>query len=351
MSIINSTYFDNHENITIFTDNSLGLQAIIAIHDTTLGPAIGGTRFLHYQNEQEAIDDALRLSQGMTYKAALADVPMGGGKAVIMADPKMHKSPELLLSYAQQLNLLQGRFLTGEDVGIGAADIEIMANATPYVKGTLQDQCGDPSPVTAYGVLQGMKAAQQALTGNNSLQGKTVAIQGLGKVGFALAKLLQSESINVVACDIDRTRAYTAQQQLGVKIVDPEAIYDTKADIFAPCGLGSVLNSQTVPRLKARIIAGSANNQLADAEVGRQLQVRKILYAPDYVINAGGLINVYYAGADYDRNQVLRKVDGIYQTLSQIFQSSQLFEVPINLVADQMAQERLKKGFGNLNVG
>ncbi|MEN8237550.1 MAG: Glu/Leu/Phe/Val dehydrogenase dimerization domain-containing protein [Pseudomonadota bacterium] len=348
MSIISSPYFDNHENFMVFTDVSVGLQAIIAIHNTFLGPAIGGTRFLHYQDEQEAIDDVLRLSKSMTYKAALANLPVGGGKAVILAGPQKNKSPALLKRYAIQLNTLQGNFITGEDVGIGPEEIKIMGQVSSFVKGLPEDGSGDPSSITAYGVFQGMQEAQKALLGTGNLLGKTVAIQGLGKVGLALARLLHNESVNVVACDIDDVRADMAKQELGIEIVDPKAIYDVSADIFAPCGLGNILNAKTIPRLRGRIVAGAANNQLESAEMGRLLQEQRILFAPDYVINAGGLIDVYYSGPCYNREQVLKKVDEIPQTLAQIFQKSHLFEEPTNRVADQMAQVRIAENVNTL---
>lgn len=343
MSIFNSPYFDCHEKIMIIADDKVGLRAIIAIHDMTLGPAIGGTRFWHYQSDQDALDDALRLSQGMTYKAALAGISAGGGKAVILADPQKHKSRDLLVRYARELNALQGQFLTGEDVGIDMVDIEIMAEVSPFVKGTKKDKSGDPSSITAYGVVQGMKAALSALTGDERLSGKRVAIQGLGKVGLALATLLRDESVRVIACDVDKAKADAAKETLGIEIVDPDAIYEVEADLFAPCGLGSVLNLETIPRLKTRIVAGSANNQLKHPAMGEQLRARNILYAPDYVINAGGLINVCAAGPSYQRDRVLRQVEGIYQTLTRIFQASSLFKFPTNLVADQIAQDVLRE--------
>ncbi len=341
--IFGSPRFDRHEKVISLFDASVGLRGFIAIHSTALGPAIGGTRLWAYQSEQEAVDDVLRLSQGMSYKAALAGIPSGGGKAVLWADPEKGKTNDLLKAFAREINALGGVFLTGEDVGIDATDIEVMAEISPYVKGTRQDKSGDPSPMTAFGVLQGMKAALHTLEGHTALKGKRVSLQGLGKVGYALASLVREEGATVIACDINEERVRMAERELGIERVSAQDIYDVKADIFAPCGLGGVLNKETIARLAVDIVAGSANNQLQDPSMGDLLKEKKILYAPDYVINAGGLMNVYAAGESYDASRVRAQVARIYETTLSIFKRSEVFRFATNHVADQTAREILTR--------
>lgn len=332
-----------HEELIFCQNKEVGLRAIIAIHDTTLGPALGGTRMWPYKTEDEAITDVLRLSRGMTYKAAAAGLNLGGGKAVIIGNPKTDKSEALFRAFGRFIESLKGRFITGEDVGVDVNDVEYMYMETKYVCGLSQAHGGggDPGPVTAFGVLQGIKACVQEKFGTDSLKDFVVAIQGLGSVGFHLAKLLHEERARLIGADIDEEKVKRAVGHLDIEIVKPEEIYDVPADIFAPCALGAVINDQTIPRMKFKIIAGAANNQLEEDRHGLELHRREILYAPDYVINAGGLINVFVELEGYDRERALRMTRGIFYNLRKVFDIARRENIPTYQAADKMVQDRI----------
>lgn len=332
-----------HEQLTFCQNREVGLKAIIAIHDTTLGPALGGTRMWHYESEEEAVVDALRLARGMTYKAAAAGLNMGGGKGVIVADPGKDKSEPLFRAYGRFVESLQGRFITGEDVGVDVNDVEYMFMETRYVAGLSETHGGggDPASVTAFGVLQGLKACVLEVFGSDVLKGRSVALQGLGNVGFHLGRLLKEQQVQVMACDIDPQKAALARERLGIDVVDPDEIYDLEADIFSPCALGAVVNDRTLPRLRFKIIAGAANNQLEEDWHGEELDRRGILYAPDYVINAGGMINVFVELEGYDRTRALRMSRGIYYNLRKVFEIAGEEGLPTSQAADRMVERRI----------
>ncbi|HVO30076.1 MAG TPA: Glu/Leu/Phe/Val dehydrogenase, partial [bacterium] len=318
MEVFGNLEKHGHEQLALFTNKDVGLKAIVAIHNTTLGPALGGCRMWTYANDLDAIEDCLRLSRGMTYKAAAAGLNLGGGKAVIVGDAKKMKSEGMFRAFGRFVESLNGRYITAEDVGTDVNDMEYVYMETRYVTGVAPAHggSGDPSPVTAYGVLQGIKACVYQTTQDESLKGKTVAIQGLGSVGSNLMKYLLDEGAKVIATDIDRERCEKmAKEHKGVEIVQPDAIFTVNADIFAPCAMGAILNDDTIPKLKFKIVAGGANNQLKEDRHGTELKKKGILYAPDYVINAGGLINVYNELEGYNRERALRMTRGIFYNL------------------------------------
>lgn len=337
---------DKHEQVTFFHDKESGLKAIIAIHDTTLGPALGGARMWSYASDEEALIDALRLSKGMTYKAAAAGLKLGGGKAVIIGDSKKDKSEILFRAFGKCVNTLNGRYITAEDVGTDVNDMEFIRMETRHVTGVDKSRggSGDPSPFTAYGVLQGTKAAVEFKMKKNSLDGLTVAIQGLGHVGWHLAKLLIDEGANVVATDIDFELCKRAKEELGLKdIIDPNEIYDVPCDIFAPCALGAIINDETVDRLKCQIVAGSANNQLKEDRHGELLTKRGILYSPDFYISAGGLMNVYTELEGYSRERALRICRGIYYNCKRLFEISERENISSRLAGERMVEQRIEE--------
>lgn len=337
--------YDDHEQIWLGEDESRGLTAIVSIHNTALGPALGGTRVWPHVSFDAALTDALRLSRGMTFKAAIAGVPFGGGKAVIRTDPAIGKTQPMLEAYAEMLIALNGQFYTGEDVGLTLADADFLRARTPNISGTTQGGSGNPSPITALGIFLGLKAAVRHMRGDGSLAGLRVAIQGLGSVGWSLAEKLHGEGARLIVADIDAARVGRAKESFGAEAADSAAIIAAEADVFAPCALGAVLSAATIPLLKAKIVAGCANNQLAHHEDAAELMRRGILYAPDYVINAGGLINVA-AELDpdgYDREKVLERVRQIPQTLNGIFVRSKTENVPTNDIAQAMADERIAR--------
>lgn len=345
MSVFGCEAFDDHEQVVFCCDRNTGLHAIIAIHDTTLGPALGGCRFWPYPDEAQALEDVLRLSRGMTYKAAMARLPLGGGKSVILGDPKRTKSRELLLTFGEAVARLGGRYIVAEDVGTTADDMATVRRMTRHVAG-LPGGAGDPGPTTALGILHGIRAAVRHKLGRASLRGCSVAVQGLGSVGYRLCQLLHDEGAQLTVADIDRSRVERARKELSATPSTSEEIFEVEADVFAPCALGSVLDDRTVPRLRAAIVAGSANNQLAEDRHGEMLRSRGILYAPDYVINAGGLISVAREvlgreGSGYERERVLADVAGIEEALQEVFDRADRDQVPTNVVADRMAEERL----------
>ncbi len=335
--------FDNHEQIWLGQDDERGLTAIVAIHNTALGPALGGTRVWPHATFDAALTDALRLSRGMTFKSAIARMPFGGGKAVIKADSKTEKTPAMLEAYAEMLAALNGQYYTGEDVGLTLDDANFLRERTPNVSGTTVGGSGNPSPVTALGTFLGVKAALKHARGSDAVSGLRIAVQGLGSVGWSLCEQLHSEGASLIVADIDSTRVAKAREAFGAEVVETETIVAAESDLFAPCALGGVLSADTIPHLKARIVAGAANNQLARHEDAAHLMRRGVLYAPDYVINAGGLINVAaeLAPEGYDRAEVMRHVALIPETLTDIFQRAEAEQRPTNDIAQAIAEERI----------
>jgi len=333
-----------HERVLVCSNPEVGLQAIIAVHSTTLGPALGGVRMWRYESFDAAMRDVLRLSRGMTYKAAAAGLNLGGGKAVIVGDPKTDKSEALFRSFGQYVESLGGLYITAEDVGIDVEDCEVILTETRWVTGISPSHggSGDPSPVTAFGTLQGMKAAARRKNGDVDLHGKSVAVQGLGSVGMWLASYLAEEGVKVFGCDIDEEATAQAHDEHGVEIVPIGDIYDVECDIFAPCALGSVLNDETIPRLRCEVVAGAANNQLAEERHAEELANRGILYAPDFVINAGGLINVYNElTGEYNQERALRMTRSIYLNMMRVFEIAEQAEITTADAADALAEERI----------
>ena len=332
-----------YEQLLMYADPDVGLKAIIAIHDTTLGPACGGTRVWPYETEEEAIKDVLRLSRAMTYKSAVSDLPLGGGKGVIIADSHTQKTEALMRAYGRFVDTLGGRYLTTTDVGSTGRDLEYIRQETGHVVGlpTTVGGSGDTSLMTGLGVYVGMKACAREVWGSDSLQGKKIALQGFGKVAFNTAHHLLKEDAQVVATDIYES-ARDKARGMGIKVVEPEAIYDVESDIFSPCALGGVINPTNIPRLKARVVAGGANNQLLTEEDGEELHRRGILYAPDYVINAGGIINVAAEiGAPYSPERAREKTERIYEIMTRVIETSKREEIPTSLAADRLAEERI----------
>jgi leucine dehydrogenase len=333
-----------HERVLICSNPDVGLKAIIAVHSTVLGPGLGGVRMWNYATEEEALTDVLRLSRGMTYKAAAAGLNLGGGKAVIIGDSKKQKTEALFRSFGRFVDSLGGLYITAEDVGTDMEDMELIFSETRWCTGVSPSHggSGDPSPVTAYGTLQGIKAAVKWRLSASELRGRSVAVQGLGSVGHHLVGYLVQEGAKVFGCDIDEDAREQARQ-LGVEIVPPDQIFDVECDIFAPCALGAVLNEGTIPRLKCQIVAGAANNQLAEeARDSKLLEERGILYAPDFVINAGGLINVYNELlGGYNRERALRMTRGIYLNLTRVFETAKRDGVTTAVAADHVAEERI----------
>lgn len=333
------------EQLLFCHDEASGLKAIIAIHDTTLGPALGGVRMWRYHSEEEAVLDALRLARGMTYKAAAAGLNLGGGKAVIIGDPQREKSEALFRAFGRFVQGLNGRYITAEDVGTTVADMDLIHMETDYVTGISPafGSSGNPAPVTAYGVYRGMKAAAKLAFGSDSLSGRTVAVQGIGSVAWHLLKHLHEEGASLVVTDINPERVEKAVAEFGAKPVGVQEIFAVDCDIFAPCALGAVLNDETIPLLKAKVIAGSANNQLQEARHGDLLHQRGVLYVPDYVINAGGLINVADELLGYNRERALKKVEAIYDHVLHLFAIADRESIPSWRAADRMAEERIAR--------
>jgi leucine dehydrogenase len=332
----------NHEQVVFNREPSIGYLGIIAIHDTTLGPALGGTRFWNYESEEEALVDVLRLSLGMTYKAAVAGLNLGGGKSVIIGDPDTPRREMTFRAHGRAVETLKGRYITAEDVGTSVEDMDYVHMETQHVVG-IAGRSGDPSPVTAYGTYRGMKACALEKYGEDSLKGKTVAIQGVGHVGYYLCENLAAEGAKLIVTDITENKVASAVEDFGAEGVKPDAIYGVDAEIFAPCALGAIVNSKTIPELKCDIIAGAANNQLATDEDGKAVQERDILYAPDYVINAGGLINVYSELADWSTDRSKRKAGEIYQTLLEVFELAREDKLTTAEAADRIAERRIER--------
>jgi leucine dehydrogenase len=329
-----------HEQVLLSHDPSCGYLGIIAIHDTTLGPALGGTRFWKYATTDDAITDALRLARGMTYKSAVAGINLGGGKSVIIGDNKRTDREALFRAHGRFIETLGGRYITAEDIGTSPADMEYIKLETDHVAGLL-GLSGDPSPVTAYGVYVGMKAAAQFRWGHDSLAGKTVSVQGCGKVAYHLVHHLRAEGAQLLVSDIDAEKVRRVVQETGARAVPPDEIYDQDADIYSPNALGATINDETIERLKAEIIAGGANNQLAEDRHGDLLEQRDILYAPDYVINGGGVVNVYGELHRWPAERAKKKAGEIYETLLRIFEIGKEERIPTYRAADRLAEQRI----------
>lgn len=358
MSVFAHVDFDQHEQVVYGHDRASGLKAIIAIHDSTLGPALGGCRMWNYTSDEEALRDVLRLSRGMTYKSALARLPLGGGKAVIIGDPHTGKSEALFQAMGDLVDSLGGRYITAADSGTGVNEMRIMAERTLHVAGAGQREAfdggnrdGDPSPSTAYGVFMGIRAAVQHRLGRNDLDGIRVAIQGVGQVGFHLARLLHEAGARLWVTDILEANVQRAVSQLGATAVTQHDIYGLDVDVFAPCALGAIINLQTLEALRAPIIAGAANNQLADISLAEVLRRRDCLYAPDYAINAGGIIDVCFERTGGSVTELKAHIEGIGQTLTEIFQRAEREGATTSAVADSMALERLRSGAPRVNGG
>lgn len=348
-SLITTQLMDEFEQVVFCNDSRTGLRAVIALHSTVLGPATGGCRMWNYSNRDEALTDVLRLSKGMTYKAAISNLKWGGGKAVIVGDPKTAKNPDMLKRFGEFVQRLGGNYITAKDVGIDAEDLRIIKTKTRHVLGVAgeENSSGCPSPATAWGVFHGMRASAKHALGAASLKGMKIAVQGLGSVSFSLIEHLVAEGAEVIGCDIDDERIRATVGRFGIEIVSPDAIYDVDCDIFSPHAMGATLNQQTLPRIKARVIAGAANNQLATPEIGTELMKRGITWAPDYAINAGGLINIYHEGmvaGGYRRTVAFDHVAKIGRTISDILDRAAAENLPTHVVADRMAEERVKNG-------
>ncbi|WP_119968586.1 Glu/Leu/Phe/Val dehydrogenase dimerization domain-containing protein [Shewanella japonica] len=337
MALFNHVSFDDHEQVVFCHDKESGLKAIIAIHNTNLGPAVGGCRMWNYDSDDEAINDVLRLSRGMTYKNALAGLTMGGGKSVIIADPKTTDREALFRSFGRFIHTLGGKYYSAEDVGTTTADIMIAHEETPYMAG-LEGKSGDPSPFTALGTYLGIKAAVKHQRGLDSLKGLKISVQGVGHVGYYLCKHLHEDGAELIVTDIHQASLDRVATEFGATVVAPQDIYTQDVDVYAPCALGATINDTTIPSLKATIVAGCANNQLAEVRHGEVLKELGILYAPDYVINAGGIINVSFE-SDYDVAKATAKVEEIYNTLIKIFEQAEKDNRTTGDVADEMARE------------
>ncbi|MBF6624325.1 MAG: Glu/Leu/Phe/Val dehydrogenase [Pseudomonas stutzeri] len=349
MSVFAHPDFDQHEQVVFCHDPASGLKAIIAIHNTHLGPALGGCRMFPYATETDALRDVLRLSRGMTLKSSLAGLALGGGKAVIIGDPHTGKSQALLHAMGDFIESLGGRYITAADSGTGDAEMQAFAQRTRHVVGassrtTLDGSIasGDPSPSTALGVFVGLREAIRQRLGRNDLAGLKVAIQGMGHVGLSLARRLKAAGAELWVCDIFDANVQRAMDELDARVVRPEDIYGLDVEVFAPCAMGGILNEQTLEVLRAPVIAGAANNQLATPEIGAALQRRNQLWAPDYAINAGGIIDVYYQRIGGSAAQIDAHVKGIGETLREIFQRAEQAQIPTSLVADRLALERVQ---------
>jgi leucine dehydrogenase len=335
----------DYEQMVICQDKQSGLKAIICIHDTTLGPALGGTRMWTYENEDAAIEDALRLARGMTYKNAAAGLNLGGGKTVIIGDPKKDKNEEMFRAFGRYIQGLNGRYITAEDVGTTVEDMDLIYQETPFVTGVSPafGSSGNPSPVTAYGVYRGMKAAAMEAFGTDSLEGKVIAVQGVGHVAYTLCKHLHEEGASLIVTDINKEAVQRAVDDFGAKAVDIDDIYSVDCDIFAPCALGAIINDDTISKIKAKVVAGAANNQLKETRHGDALHEMGIVYAPDYVINAGGVINVADELNGYNRERALKKVETIYDNIASVIEISKRDNIPTYLAADRLAEERIER--------
>ncbi len=335
-----------HEQVAFCVDEQTGLKSIIAVHNTNLGPSLGGVRMWPYANEQEALKDALRLSRGMTYKSALAGLKLGGGKSVIIGDSRTQKTEALMRRFGRFVETQNGKYIAAEDVGMSPSDMQAIRKETKHVVGLPESDggAGDPSPFTAYGVYMGMKAAAMKTTGEDSLEGFRVLVQGVGHVGAYLVGHLVREGAHVMVTDIHEQSLQKLAKQYPVEVVAPDAIYDLPMDVYAPCALGATLNDATLDKLRCSIVAGAANNQLADETIhGQRLMEKGILYVPDFLGNAGGIINCYYDLVGYDAKKVEHKVEEIYSTAMKVFEKAELENIPTYLAANRLAEERFMK--------
>lgn len=337
--------FDEHEQIVFCNDKDTGLKAIIGIHNTVLGPALGGTRMWNYASEWDALNDVLRLSRGMTFKSAITGLNLGGGKAVIIGDAKTQKTPELMLRFGEFVHSLGGKYITAEDVGMATSDMDLVRTVTPYVTGISEDKggAGNPSPITAYGVFMGMKAAAKYTFGSDVLEDRVVYVEGIGNVGEALVEHLSNEGAKVYIADINQNRLEEIRDKYSVEIYGGNNLYAEPMDIYAPCALGATINDTTIHQLQAKIIAGAANNQLADEHKhGAVLKERGIVYAPDFLINAGGIINVYAELENYGRKEIIRKTENIYNTTLEILKKSAESGITTHQAAFEVAKARIE---------
>jgi leucine dehydrogenase len=340
MKIFDTLASMGHEQVVLCHDESSGYRGIIAIHSTVLGPALGGTRFWNYATDEEAIVDALRLARGMTYKNAVAGLNLGGGKSVIIGDNKAVNREMIFRAHGRFCESLGGRYITAEDVGTSTADMDFVHMETDYVTG-LAGRSGDPSPVTAHGVFRSIQASAKHRWGADDLSTRTVSLQGAGHVGYYLAKELHEAGAQLIVTDIDAERVKRVVSDFGAKPVAPDEIYGVQADIFAPCALGAIINDKTIPQLRVEIVAGAANNVLHEERHGNELEERKILYAPDYVANAGGVINVYSELAGWSSARAFRKADEIYDTILKVFEIAERDGIPTYEAADRLAEQRI----------
>lgn len=346
MSVFDHKAYDNHEQVAFFHDAKSGLKAIIAVHNTNLGPALGGCRMWPYASSEEALTDVLRLSKGMSYKSAMANLKLGGGKSVIIGDPRKDKSEAMMLAMGDFIQQFGGKYITAEDSGIAVSDLQLMAQRSQFIAGTQAkfrydggEADGNPAPSTAYGVFVGLRASVRHALGSD-LNGVKVAIQGLGHVGYRLAEHLHNEGAKLYVTDIYPDNLDRAAQELGATVVSPDEILGLDVDVFAPCAMGAIINDNSLSLLKAKVVAGAANNQLAEERHGQMLKDRGILYAPDYVINAGGVIDIYHQKMDSSADAMRKHIEGIGDTLVEIYQRAEQQGLPTNLEANQMAEER-----------
>ena len=330
-----------HEQLVVCQDSASGYRGIIAIHSTVLGPALGGTRFWTYASDEDAIVDALRLARGMTYKNAVAGLNLGGGKSVIIGDNKTTNRELLFRAHGRFVESLGGRYITAEDVGTSTADMDFVHMETDYVSG-LAGRSGDPSPVTAHGVFRAIQASAKERWGTDDVSSRTISIMGCGHVGYYLAKELHEAGAKLIVTDIDAERVKRAASEFRARAVTPDEIYGVEADIFAPCALGAIINDVTIPQLKVAVVAGAANNQLLEERHGDELERRGVLYAPDYVANAGGVINVYSELAGWTSARSFRKADEIYDTVLRVFAIAKDEKIPTYLAADRLAEQRIR---------
>src|SRR3954468_20324751 len=329
-----------HEQLVICNDSSAGYRGIIAIHSTTLGPALGGTRFWNYATDEDAIVDALRLARGMTYKNAVAGLNLGGGKSVIIGNNKTIDREMIFRAHGRFVESLGGRYITAEDVGTSTADMDYVHMETTNVSG-LAGRSGDPSPVTAHGVFRAIQASAKERWGSDDLSTKTVSVQGTGHVGYYLCKELHEAGAKLIVTDIDAERVKTVVSEFGARAVAPDEIYGVQADIFAPCALGAIINDKTLPQLRCEIVAGAANNVLHEERHGTALEEKGILYPPDYVAHGGGVINVYSELAGWSSARAFRKADEIYDTILKVFAIAKKDKVPTYEAADRLAEQRI----------
>ncbi len=337
----------DYEKLVFLRDEPTGLRAVVALHDTTLGPALGGLRMRPYGSEEKALTDVLRLARGMTYKAAIAGVDLGGGKSVIIGNPETDKTPALLRAFGRGVDRMGGEYVAGQDIGTGAGDMAVIREVTPHVSCVAESAggAGDPSHVTAYGVVCGVRAVLEAATGSGSLEGRRIAVQGLGHVGSSVARHCAEAGAKLVVTDVDRDRLSEVAGELGAEAVEPEAIYDAECDVFSPCAVGAVLNDDTIPRLRCSAVAGGANNQLAEPRHGAALRDRGIVYGPDYLVNSGGLIRCQeeVRGAPTDDERVFGLVEQIYDQTLEVVRTASERGIGTAEAADRMAEERIAR--------